>query len=66
MEEKFIDHMVDEDTGLIEHDIPTVLEYLISNYGKVPLEEVKQKEAEVLNISFNHADPIVLLFCPIK
>ena len=66
VEEKYIEHMVDEDTGLIEHDIPTVLEYLFTNYGKVPSEEVKQKEAEVLNISFNPADPMVLLYRPIE
>ena len=58
--------MVDEDTGLIEQNIPTVLEYLFSEYGKVSLEEVKHKETEVLNISFNPTDPMVLLYLPIK
>ena len=66
LEEKFIKHMVDEDTGLTEDDIQTVLEYLLSNYGKVPSEEVKKKEAGALNISFNPADPMVLLFCHIE
>ena len=41
LEEKFIKYMVDEDTGLIEHAIPTVMEYLFLNYGKVLSEEVK-------------------------
>ena len=58
--------MVDKDTGLIEHTIPTVLEYLFTNYGKVPSEEVKQKESGVLNISFNPADHMVLLYRPIE
>ena len=58
--------MADEDTRIIENDIPTVLEYLFSNYRKVPSEEVKQKEAEVINISFGPTDLIVLLFCHIE
>ena len=62
LEEKFIEHMVDKDTGLIEHDIPTVLECLFLNYGKVPSEEVTEKEVEVLNITFNLVDSIVLLY----
>ena len=66
LEEKYIEHMVDKNTGLIEHDIPTVLEYLFANYGKVPSEEGIQKELEVLNISFNPADPMVLLYRPIE
>ena len=51
---------------LIEPNIPTVLEYLFTNYGKVPSEEVKQKESEVLNMTFNHVGPMVLLYRPIK
>ena len=66
LEEKYIEHMVDKDTGLIEHDIPTVFEYLFLNYGKVPSEEVKQKEAEVLNISFNPAEPMVYSIAPLN
>ena len=41
VEEKYIEFLVDKDTGLIEDDVPTVLQYLFSNYGKVVLEEVK-------------------------
>ena len=39
--------MIDKDTGLIEHDISMVLEYLFSNNGKIPLVEVKQRESEL-------------------
>ena len=35
LEEKYLEAMVDDDTGLIEDDIPTVLEYLFTTYGKV-------------------------------
>ena len=41
LEENYIEILTDEDTSLIEKDIPTVLEYLFSNYGKGPTEEVK-------------------------
>ena len=58
--------MINKDTGLIEDDLPTVLAHLDTNYGKFPSEEVKQKELEVLSTSFNPADPMVVLFCPIE
>ena len=46
--------------------MPTVLQYLDKNFGKVQSEEVKQKEAEVLSLSFNPADPMFTLYCPIE
>ena len=58
--------MVDNDTGLIEEDIPTVLDYLFTNYGKVTLVEVKEAESEVLNIQFNPADPMITIYWPIE
>ena len=65
LEEKYLEAMVDDDTGLIEDDIPTVLDYLFTTYGKVTAEEVKNKEAEVLSITFNPADPLVTIYRPI-
>ena len=44
LEEKYLEAMVDDDTGLIEDDIPTVLDYLFTTYGKVTAEEVKIKK----------------------
>ena len=51
---------------LLNDDLPTVLIYLDTDYGKFPSEEVKQKELEVLEMSFNPADPMVVLYRPIK
>ena len=66
VDEKFTDYLVDNDTGLIEDNISTVLEYLFANYGKVTSEEVKQKESKVLSITINPSDPMVTLYCPIE
>ena len=66
LDHKYIEPLLNDDTGLIEDDLPTVLEYLDTNYGKVPSEEVKQKESEVLAMSFNPADPMVALYRPIE
>ena len=41
IEDKYLESMVNEDTQLIQEDIPTVLQYLFDTYGKIPLEEVK-------------------------
>ena len=45
IEEMYTKHLVQKDAGLIKHNIPIVLDYLPTNYGKIPLEEVKQKES---------------------
>ena len=66
MEHKYIKPLINKDTGLIELDLPAVIHYLDTNCGRVASEEVKSKESEVLNISFNAADPMVILFRPIE
>ena len=35
LEYKYIEPLINEDTGLIELDLPSVLQYLDTNYGKV-------------------------------
>ena len=35
LDDKYIEHLVDYDTGLIEDNIPTVLNSLFTNYRKV-------------------------------
>ena len=66
VEDKYLEFMVDDDTGLIEEDIPTVLDYLFSNYGKVTSVEVKEAESAVLNLQFNPADPMITIYRPIE
>ena len=66
IEDKYLESLVDEDTQLIQDDIPDVLQYLFDTYGKIPSEEVKQKELEIRTMFFNPADPMILLFNPIE
>ena len=58
--------MVEKDTGLIGLNIPIVLDYLPSNYGKITSQEVKKKENEVLDTSSNPANPITMIYRPIE
>ena len=44
IEDKYLESMINEDTQLIEEDIPTVLTYLFDTYGKIPSAEVKEQE----------------------
>ena len=46
---------------MLNEDIPTILEYLFYNYKKVHSEEVAQKEVEVMTISWQPTDSMVLL-----
>ena len=66
VESRYIDFLKNEDTDLVEDDIPTVLTYLFTNYGKVPTREVKEKEREVLDTSFVPSDPMVTIYRPIE
>ena len=38
----------------------------MTTHMKVTTEEVKGKESEVLNISFNPADSLVTIFCQVE
>ena len=66
VESKYIDFLKNDDTDLIDDDIPTVLTYLFSNYGKVPTRTVKDKEQEVLTTPFVPSDPMVTIYRPIE
>ena len=66
VEDKYLDMLINEDTQLINEDIPTVLTYLFDLYGKIPSEEVKQKETEIRAMIYNPADPLILLYNPIE
>ena len=64
--DKYIKHLVHYDTGLIDDNMPMVLDSLFTNYGKVQSEEVKSKEAEVITLTFIPADLMATLYRPIE
>ena len=66
IEDKYINSLVDEYTNLLTQDVPTIMQYLFYNYGKVRSEEVSSKEAEVMNMTWQPSDPIILLTRPIE
>ena len=66
MEDKHTAALVDKFTNLITDDMPTALDYLFYNYGKVSSEEVSEKEAEIMAISWNPSDPIILITRPLE
>ena len=57
---------MNEDTQLIQEDIPTVLTYLFVTYGVVPTEEVKEQKNEIRSMTFHPADPLIILYGPIE
>ena len=66
IEEKYLESLVDEYTNLISGDIPAVLEYLFRNYSKVRSDKVSQKESEVISLTWQPSDLIVLLTRPLE
>jgi len=61
VEDKYIESLVDEYTNLLTGDVPSILDYLFYNYGKVRSEEVTQKDNEVMTMTWQLTDPIILL-----
>ena len=57
---------MDKDTSLVNDKLPTVLEYLFTNYGTIQSEQVKWKEQEQINLTLQPSDPMVILYCPIQ
>ena len=66
IEDRYIEALVDEYTNLLRDDVPTVISYLDYNYGKVRSEEVSVKEAEVMAMTWQPHDPLVLFTLPIE
>ena len=66
IEDKYLEHLVDEDTQLIHDDIPDILDYLMENYGRVRSEEVTEQYEDIRKMSFHPADPMITLFGPIE
>lgn len=50
IEDKFKDTLVDEYNNLLAQDIPSILQYLDYNHGKVRSEEAAKKEIEVMTM----------------
>ena len=66
IEDKYMESLVDEYTNLLTSDIPTILAYLFYNYRKVRLEEVTQKEIEVISMIWHPNNLLVLLTRPLE
>ena len=66
IEDKYLEHLIDEDTQLIHEDIPDILDYLMENYGRVRSEEVTEQYETIRKMSFHPADPMITLFGPIE
>ena len=66
LEEKHTAAIADSYANLISIDIPTALEHLFYNFGKVMSEEVNQKEAEIMAMTWLPSDPIIMLTKPIE
>ena len=46
--------------------MPTVLEHLFYNYGKVSSEEAAQKESDVMSMTWLPSDPLILIIRPLE
>ena len=61
LEDKYTIALVDKFTKLITDNISIVLDYLFYNFGKVSSKEVKEKEFEIMAMTWNPSNPIILI-----
>ena len=66
LEDRFIEGLLDEYTGLITMDIPDVLTYLFDTYGSVTSDEVDAKQEEIMKTPWQPTDPLVLITRPLE
>ena len=66
VEARYLDTLVDPNSRLIEQSISDVLAHLKARYGTIPLDVIKNKEAEVRAIIFNPAEAMVTIFKPVE
>ena len=57
---------MDQHANLITNDVPTVLEHVFYNHGKVSSEEVAQRESEVMSMTWIPSDPLIVLLRPLE
>ena len=66
IEDKYIEPLVDDHTNLLTNGIPTIMNYLVHYYGKVRAEEVSEKESEIMAMTWQPSEPLVLLTGPLE
>ena len=66
IDSKYIDAFIDDDTALLNADIPDILEHLFIRYGQVTGEDVKAMETTVNKTVFSPADPLVMIWNPVE
>ena len=66
IEDKQIELLVNKCDNLLTVHMPAMFECLSHNHGKVRSKEVTQKDNEVMAMTWQPTDPIVLLSRPIE
>ena len=63
---EYLDALRNTDTDMINDSIPTIIQYLQTNFGRVTDQELSDKEDEVKKISYDLATPVDSVFNRIK
>jgi hypothetical protein len=66
LDEDCLADLIDDDTGLLEGTIPTILQSLFDTYGAITPQSLAAAKAKVEATTYDHARPIVNLFTAIN
>ena len=58
----YLDALRNSDTDMINEDLPKIMDHLMSNYGQVTLEDMHNKEQEVILMTYDPNTPVDTVF----
>ena len=62
----YLDPIRCQHTDMVISDIPTILEYLKKNHGKLNVHQINDESETIKNFSFNPSDPIDVVLTKVK
>ena len=58
----YLDALQNSDTDMIHDSLPKIMDHLMKNYGQVTLEDMHDKEQEVISMTYDPATPVDTVF----
>ena len=58
----YLDALRNSDTDMIHDELPKIMDHLMSNYGQVTLEDMHDKEQEVISMTYDPNTPVDTVF----
>ena len=58
----YLDALRNSDTDMIHEPLPRIMDHLMKNYGQVTLEDMHDKEQEIISMTYDLSTPVDTVF----